>query len=77
MTEEQLPGTEENQEDKMSPALNIIAFLIPLIGGIIYFSIKDSSPNKAKSIGRATLIGMAFGFVYFLLKMASTQGRSF
>lgn len=64
MTEEekQLPQ-QENPDDKLSTGLAILSFCIPLAGAIIYFSNKDSMPNKAKSACHAALWGVGIGIV--------------
>ena len=49
--------------DQPSTGLNVISFLIPLVGLIIYLTQKDSSPVKAKSAGKSALYGVIFGFV--------------
>lgn len=49
--------------DQPSTGLNVISFLIPLVGLIIYLTQKGSSPVKAKSAGKSALYGVIFGFV--------------
>ena len=46
---------QENPDDKLSIGLAILSFCIPIAGAIIYFSNKNTMPNKAKSAGRAAL----------------------
>lgn len=56
------------EEDVPSTGLNILAFLLPLVGLILYLVDKDKTPNKAAQIGKWTLIGFLVGLVgYFLL----------
>ena len=50
-------GEQKHWNDKLGFGLAIFSFCIPLAGAIIYFSNKNSSPNKAKSAGYAALIG--------------------
>jgi len=49
--------------DQPSTGLNVISFLIPLVGLIIYLTQMNSSPIKAKSAGKSALYGVIFGFV--------------
>ena len=50
--------------------LNIISFLIPLVGLIIYLTQKDSYPVKAKSAGKAALWGVGVGVVLYVISFA-------
>ena len=50
-------------EDTPSGGLNFLAFLIPIVGLILFLSMKNNSPVKAKSIGKWTLIGGITGVV--------------
>lgn len=43
--------------DKPSTGLNILSFLIPLVGLILYLSWQNSTPIKAKAVGKWALIG--------------------
>ena len=43
--------------DKPSIGLNILSFLIPLVGLILYLSWQNSTPIKAKAVGKWALIG--------------------
>ena len=69
MTEEQQIQTDESSVDMPNGVLNVISFLIPLVGAIIYFSNKSSYPIKAKAAGNAALWGLGFGIVLNLLIM--------
>lgn len=53
--------------DKPSAGLNIISFLIPLVGLIIYLTQKGSSPIKAKSAGKWALISVIILFVLYIV----------
>jgi hypothetical protein len=55
----------EAVEDKASVWLNIVSFLFPIVGWILYFAIK--SPVKAKSCGKWGCIGFFVNFVLTLL----------
>lgn len=54
-------------EDQKSTGLNVISFLIPLVGLIVYLTQKDSYPIKAKSAGKAALWGVGTGIVLNIL----------
>jgi hypothetical protein len=55
--------------DMPSTGLNIISFLIPVVGLIIYFIEKDNSPRKANSAGKAALWGVGVSFVLALISI--------
>jgi hypothetical protein len=67
MTEENQLPLQENPDDKLSTGLAILSFCIPIAGAIIYFSNKDSMPNKAKSACHAALWGGGIGIVLNIL----------
>ena len=46
-----------NPNDTPSTGLNIICFLIPIVGLIIYLMEKDKTPKKANSAGKSALWG--------------------
>ncbi len=50
-------------EDKKSIILNIIAFLCPIIGLILWLVWRKERPIRAKSIGIAALVGVAFEII--------------
>ncbi len=60
------PSINQNEEDKASIGYNILAFIIPLVGFILFFMWKDKTPNKAKSILMWSAIGFGIGMVYYL-----------
>ena len=55
--------------DQKSTGLNVISFLIPLVGLIIYLTQKDTSPIKAPSAGKAALWGVGVGVVFYILSI--------
>ena len=55
-----------NNEDEPSVGYNILGFIIPIIGLILYFSWKDKTPNKAKNILTWSAISFGIGLVYVL-----------
>jgi FtsH-binding integral membrane protein len=67
MTEENQLPPQENPDDKLSTGLAILSFCIPIAGAIIYFSNKDTMPNKAKSACHAALWGVGIGIVLNIL----------
>jgi hypothetical protein len=55
--------------DQKSTGLNVISFLIPLVGLIIYLIQKDSHPIKATSAGKAALWGVGVGVVLYIISI--------
>lgn len=47
------------QEDKPSTGLNILAFLFPLVGLILFLCFQKTTPVRAKAIGKWALDGFA------------------
>ena len=56
-------STSVQKTDKQSIGFNILGFLIPLVGLILFFVFKSSSPKKAKG----TLLWAGIGFALFFL----------
>ena len=54
------------QEDKPSVGFNILALLFPIVGLILYFTWKNNTPNKAKSILTCAIIGRALGILTYI-----------
>jgi hypothetical protein len=74
MTEENQLPPQENPDDKLSTGLAILSFCIPIAGAIIYFSNKDTMPNKAKSACHAALWGVGIGiFLNILGRLAGAS----
>lgn len=63
MTEENQLPSQENPDDELSTGLIVLSFCIPIAGAIIYFSNKDTMPNKAKSACHAALSGIGIGII--------------
>lgn len=59
--------TSTNLSDQPSIGLNIISFLIPLVGLIIYLTERDKSPRKANSAGKAALWGVGITIILSLI----------
>lgn len=47
-----------SEPDIPSAGLNVLSFLIPLVGLILYIVNCNTAPNKAKAIGKWALIGL-------------------
>jgi hypothetical protein len=58
-----------NPHDVPSTGLNIISFLIPLVGLIIYLIEKDKSPIKAISAGKSALWGVGISFILAIISI--------
>jgi len=52
-----------NPNDVPSTGLNVISFLIPIVGLIIYLTDKDKAPKKASSAGKAALWGVGISIL--------------
>lgn len=52
-----------NVVDKSSVGLNILSFFIPIVGLILYFTMKAKTPIKAKAIGISALIGFILNLI--------------
>ena len=59
-----------NKHDSPDLILNIISFLIPIAGLIIYIVDKDNHPNRAKSAGKFALLGIIISFTLSILLFA-------
>lgn len=55
------------QEDKPSTGLNILAFLFPLVGLILFLCFQKTTPVRAKAIGKWALDGFAVGAALSIL----------
>lgn len=52
-----------NSDDKNNVPLDIVSFIFPIVGLILWLVFKDSSPVKAKNIGMWALIGAGLQFM--------------
>lgn len=57
-------------DDTPSTGLNVLSFLFPLVGLILYLVFLDKTPIKARSIGKSALIGFIIGVVLSVINMA-------
>ncbi len=53
--------------DSNSTGLNILSFLWPLVGLILYLSYKDKAPLRAKGCGKWALIGVIVSAALFVV----------
>ncbi len=60
---EQSESLSSDPTDTPSIGLNILSFILPLLGLILWCVYSNKSPIKAKSIGKSALIGFAIGIV--------------
>ena len=65
------PMYQPQSVDVESTGLNVISFLFPLIGAILYLVLKDDKPRKAKACGKWALISVitSIGMVMFVWLM--------
>jgi len=68
---QQYPGQpygQPNPLDRLGIGMKIFSFIIPLVGIIIYFSNKNTLPNKASTAGKLAgfgiLVGIILNFLY-------------
>jgi len=67
--ESSLTQDDLNPNDVPSTGLNIVSFLVPLVGLVIYLTEKDKAPKKAKSAGKAALWGTGISFLLGLISV--------
>lgn len=58
------PATEQ---DVPNVGLNVLSFLIPLAGLILYLTSKDATPLKAKACGKWAIRGLIFGIIISII----------
>ena len=54
-------------KDEKSVGLNILSFLFPIVGWVLYFVLKGETPIKAKSCGIWGLVGFGASLLLQLL----------
>lgn len=59
-------------EDIESVGINILSFLIPIVGLILFIVWKDATPTRAKSAGKWAIIGAIVGFIGYVVITACT-----
>ena len=62
-------GGMPNNADVPSSGMNVLAFLFPIVGLVLYLTWKDQYPVKAKAVGKWGLIGFIAGFVFSFISM--------
>ena len=62
-TYSQTPVPASDDYDRNHTGLNILSFLIPLVGLILYIVYHSNQPIKAKGIGKWALIGFIVGVI--------------
>lgn len=55
------------KEDKPSILLNIVAFFVPIAGLILFLSMREETPRKAKSVGITALVGYVVSILLSIL----------
>lgn len=61
-----------NPIDQPSAGINVISFLIPLVGLIIYLTERDRSPRKAISAGKAAIWGVSITILLSIISFVIT-----
>lgn len=56
--------------DVPSTGMNVLAFLLPLVGLVLYCVYHDKTPVKSKQIGKWALIGFCVGVVLEIFLIA-------
>lgn len=62
-------GNTTADEDMPNGLLNVIGFLIPLAGLIMFCVMHGQTPRKANQIGLFSLIGFIINFIFILFMM--------
>ena len=57
--------------DEMGAGWGILAFLLPLVGWILYFAWKNERPNAASQVAKWAWIGFGVGFLLNLIAMTA------
>lgn len=57
-------GVPPKSDDEPSFGLNLVSFICPLVGLILFAVFKESKPNQAKACGRWALISFVVSFIF-------------
>ena len=57
---------ESTNLEEENTVLNIISFLLPIVGLILYVIYLDSHPTRAKSIGKCALFGALLPIIFII-----------
>lgn len=60
---------DSNPNDTPSTVLNIVSFLVPVVGLVIYLTEKDKAPTKAKSAGKAAIWGVSVSVILSVISI--------
>jgi hypothetical protein len=60
---------DSNPNDTPSTGLNIVSFLVPIVGLVIYLTEKDKAPIKAKSAGKAAIWGVGVSVILSVISI--------
>jgi uncharacterized membrane protein YvbJ len=63
-------------KDESNTGLNIISFLIPIIGVVLYIIYHEKEPIKAKGVGKWTIISVVIGIVFWIIYVAIIASSS-
>ena len=64
-----LSKIQSNEEDLPNGGLNVLGFLIPLAGLIMYCTMVGKTPKKANQIGIFSLVGFAINFIIIMISL--------
>lgn len=56
-----------SEDDKPSAGLNVLSFLVPIAGWIMYFIFKEQTPTKAKACSKWAWIGFGVSLVFSII----------
>lgn len=56
--------------DESNKGLNIISFLLPIVGAILYLVYHEKEPKKAAALGKWALYGLGFTVICYVLLTA-------
>lgn len=56
--------------DESNKGLNIISFLLPIVGAILYLVYNEKEPKKAAALGKWALYGLGFTVICYVLLVA-------
>ncbi len=59
--------TQTGGADVPSTLLKVVCFLVPLVGLILFLTMKDNQPISAKAYGKFALIGFIVGIVLSII----------
>ena len=71
-----MPNYMAAANDKLDIGWGILAFLIPIVGIIMYFSWKDQTPNKAKTVLLVALVSIGISVIGYIAWWALWAGTA-